>query len=308
MGGAALTADGDALRCPDAHRYPIRGGIPRFVAGPTYADAFGLQWNAFPRTQLDSQTGLPISKDRLRSALGPLWEHLSGSLVLEAGCGAGRFTEILLARGARVLSVDLTSAVEANAGNFPIDPRHRIAQADLTDLPFPPARFDIVLCLGVLQHLPSPEEGLAALSGQVRPGGALVVDHYRRSLGWYVRTAPLVRLVLRRLPPATSAVLTRRLVDLFLPLHRLLRGRRILTKLLIRVSPVIAYYDAQPMLSDDMQRQWALLDTYDSLTDYYKHFRTSGMIARTLAGLGLSDIVCTENRNVVVARAIRGAD
>ena len=36
---------------------PIVDGIPRFVREPTYADAFGMQWNTFRSTQLDSRTG-----------------------------------------------------------------------------------------------------------------------------------------------------------------------------------------------------------------------------------------------------------
>jgi hypothetical protein len=46
------------------HRYPIRSGIPRFVPESNYADNFGVQWNHFRQTQLDSHSGLPISSGR----------------------------------------------------------------------------------------------------------------------------------------------------------------------------------------------------------------------------------------------------
>src|SRR6185369_11180965 len=52
------------------HRYPIRKFIPRFVPKSNYADNFGLQWNKFRQTQLDSFTGLPISADRFWKATG----------------------------------------------------------------------------------------------------------------------------------------------------------------------------------------------------------------------------------------------
>jgi len=49
-----------SLRCTsDAHRYPISNFIPRFVSSTNYADNFGMQWNKFRRTQLDSYQGHP---------------------------------------------------------------------------------------------------------------------------------------------------------------------------------------------------------------------------------------------------------
>jgi SAM-dependent methyltransferase len=38
--------------------------------------------------------------------------------------------------------------------------------------------YDYVICLGVLQHTPSPEESMKSLFDMVRPGGAMVIDHY----------------------------------------------------------------------------------------------------------------------------------
>ncbi len=108
---------------------------------------------------------------------------LQGVNVLETGCGAGRFTEILLQRrAAHVTSTDLSSAVDANLANCPHSDRHRIIQCDIYKLPFPPASYDVVICLGVIQHTPNPEATIAKLYAQVKPGGALVFDHYTLSL------------------------------------------------------------------------------------------------------------------------------
>lgn len=160
----SFSFDGDRLSCQAGHSIAVRSGIPRFVGGNTYADAFGEQWIRFPKTQLDSYTGLPISRSRLRRCLGEdLWAKLPGCRILECGCGAGRFTEVLLAEGANVVSVDLSEAVEANAANCGLNRSHAIAQADIENLPFRPQSFDAVLCLGVLQHTPDPEESLASL-------------------------------------------------------------------------------------------------------------------------------------------------
>src|SRR5712691_4678777 len=100
---SALTSAGDALRCDEGCCYPLRNGIPRFVSSENYSAAFGSQWKKYRLTQLDSHTSVPISRNRLMRCLGDaLSANLRNKQVLEAGCGAGRFTEILLEKGAYV--------------------------------------------------------------------------------------------------------------------------------------------------------------------------------------------------------------
>src|SRR5439155_4955592 len=116
-----LLADGhgplediDALVCPMGCRIPVVNSIPRFTDSANYASGFGLQWNSFRKTQLDSYTGTTISRDRLSRCLGRSLEVLRGQTVLEVGCGGGRFTELMLGAGARVFACDLSVAVEVN--------------------------------------------------------------------------------------------------------------------------------------------------------------------------------------------------
>jgi SAM-dependent methyltransferase len=303
--GAEFETRGDGLHCPaGAHHVPIRDGIPRFVDGSNYADAFGNQWKTYRLTQLDSYTGTSISRDRLRRNLGEeLWGRLSGTRVLECGCGAGRFTEVLLDEGAQVTSVDLSEAVEANADSFPPSESHRVAQADIAALPLAPRQFDVVLCLGVVQHTPRPERTIAALYKQVAPGGSLVFDHYTYSLPRMTRiTVPIARTWLLRQPTERQLAFTTRLVDRLLPLHR--RSGR-LALVVRRVSPITSYYHVYPELPDRLRREWALLDTHDSLTAVYKRMRTSGQLRRTLERLEATDVVCVRAGNGIEVRARR---
>jgi SAM-dependent methyltransferase len=303
-----LSQSGTDLLCPRQCFFEIVDGIPRFVPQDNYSAAFGEQWKRYRKTQLDSYTGSPISKDRLRRCFGEeLWNSLEGKHILEAGCGAGRFTEILLEKGAIVTSVDLSDAVTANQENFPQDENHRIAQADILSLPFSPRQFDVVLCLGVIQHTPNSEDAIEALYDQVRPGGWLVIDHYRYSFGYYVRTGPLFRVFMRKMSKDKTINFTEKMVDLLLPLHKGVRNFRPAQTLLSRVSPVVCYYHGFPDLSDELQREWALLDTHDSLTDYYKRFRTRGQIERVLQKCGVSDVWCEYGGNGVEARGRRPA-
>jgi SAM-dependent methyltransferase len=288
------------------HVIACRDGIPRFVAGSNYADAFGLQWNTYRLTQLDSFTGTTISRDRLRRVLGEsLWASLPGARVLECGCGAGRFTEVLLGEGALVTSVDLSEAVKANADNLPPDERHRVARADIMALPVRPRQFDIVLCLGVVQHTPRPEDTIGKLYEQVAADGSLVIDHYTYSLPRMTRvTAPIVRKWLIRLPPERALAVTTKLVGVLLPLHRRTWP---LARVIRRVSPITSYYHAYPDLPDDLRPEWALLDTHDSLTATFKHMRTTRQVRRSLERLGAKDIVSVRGGIGVEARARRPA-
>lgn len=301
-----LADAGTQLACPEGHRFDLVNGIPRFVSGSTYADHFGAQWNRYRLTQLDSYTGNPITRERIRRCLGDqLWTTLAGRQVLECGCGAGRFTEVLLGAGADVTSIDLSTAVDANAVNFPVGETHRIAQADIMKLPFPPQSFEVVLCLGVVQHTPDPEATIARLYEYVAPGGTLVIDHYTYELGRLTKTAPLFRQWLKRMPPQKSIRITERLVDIFLPWHKQVAHNRLGRAIVHRISPVLSFYALYPELDDQLQREWALLDTHDSLTDWFKHLRTRGQIRRTLEAMGLESVWCEYGGNGVEARGRR---
>jgi SAM-dependent methyltransferase len=305
-----LETNGSIVTCPHAqHRFAIERGIPRILLSQTeYADAFGEQWNKYRVTQLDSYTHTTISRDRLKRCLGEtLWQQLRGpgaTHILETGCGAGRFTEVLLdLPGAYVTSVDLSSAVEANQSNCPQSDRHRIIQCDINALPFPPQSYDIVLCLGVIQHTPDVEQTIAALYAATKPGGWLVIDHYTPSISHYTKvTALLLRPILKRLSPRRGTMATEALTKALFPLHRLVKKRRSLQMMLSRVSPLLTYFQTYPQLDDRLQFEWALLDTHDHLTDYYKHLRTRPQIARRLSSLGGEQIWVAKGGNGIEAR------
>ena len=300
----SLAVGENGFVCPAGEIFPVRNRIPRFVPANTYADSFGSQWNKFRCTQLDSCSGTSVTAKRTRRCLGEeLWASLPGKEILECGCGAGRFTEILLGQGASVTSFDLSDAVDANQENFPQNGNHRILQADILELPFSPRQFDIAFCLGVLQYTADPEQAISALCKQVKPGGAIVIDCYTPNISWSTKTAPLFRFYLRSLPAPERFRWTEGLVNTLLPLHRAMRNFRPGQMLLSRVSPVSCYYAAIPELTDEQQREWALLDTHNSLTGWYRHSRTRGQIVAILERLGLEKIWCEYGGNGVEARA-----
>ena len=292
---------GNELIC-EGSSVPIINNIPRFVKSGAYASLFGDQWKQYKKTQLDSYTGSAISLSRMDRNLGDLSDLLSGKLVLEAGCGAGRFTEGLLQKGATLISSDISSAVEVNQENFPCNDDHLIIQADINDMPFEDNIFDVVICIGVIQHTPSPEETIKSLYSLVKKGGWLIIDHYTFKRADLFRLAPFFRMYLKKKNPEQTIPYTERLVRRLLPMHKKFSGNKILSVLLNRISPVISYYRVFPQLNDELQKQWAMLDTHDSLTDWYKHFRNKKSIRRTLQQLGAESIWCEYGISVVEAR------
>jgi 2-polyprenyl-3-methyl-5-hydroxy-6-metoxy-1,4-benzoquinol methylase len=158
------------------HRYSIRNGIPRFVPEVNYADNFGMQWNHFRQTQLDSHSGHPISANRFWLATGWRPEDMKDQWVLDAGCGAGRFAEVALNAGANVVALDYSSAVDACYANLKHHPNLHVVQGDIYALPFPKEFFPFVYSLGVLQHTPYVARAFAALPPMVAGGGKLCVE------------------------------------------------------------------------------------------------------------------------------------
>lgn len=129
------------------HRYPIRNFVPRFVPESNYADNFGMQWNKFRKTQLDSHSGHTISAERFWQATGWNPEDLAGHWVLDVGCCAGRFAEVALRAGARVVALDYSSAVDACYVNLMDHPNFHVLQGDVYALPPPIWGFPFCLFL-----------------------------------------------------------------------------------------------------------------------------------------------------------------
>lgn len=300
-----LTQQNGALVSAKGESFPVVKGIPRFVPIENYASAFGLQWNTFAKTQLDSHSSLNITLERLERCLGFPLSGLKGKTVLEVGCGAGRFTELLVDCGAQVHSIDLSHAVEANRQNIGDRPNYRIAQAGAYEIPFPDNAFDVVICLGVVQHTPSSEKTIESLWQKVMPGGLLVIDHYRWRLAYYSNLRFVYREFFRKMKPEKSQRIIHQLVDIFFPLHWAFKNNKLFYWLLIRFTPLFEYVREYPELSKEAHKEWCRMDTYDGLTDYYKHLRTPKQINRLLEKLGGKNIQVSRGGNGVEARCTK---
>ena len=97
--------------------------------------------------------------------------------------------------------------------------------------------------------------------------------------------------------------LVKAIVNVMFPMHWFLwKIHPRLNWLLNRVSPVITYFNAYPELNKKQHKEWSLLDTHDTLTDWYKHRKTVKQVTQILTDLGMDNIECWYGGNGVEAR------
>jgi SAM-dependent methyltransferase len=294
-------AEQESLLCENCSAvYPVIDSIPRFVSSENYTKSFGFQWNVHTKTQLDSYTGRQISEKRLFDVTG--WSRdLSGQLILEAGSGAGRFTECLLKTGATVFSFDYSSAVDSNGRNNIQSRRLTLFQADIRNIPLRRATFDKVLCLGVLQHTPGPDKAFMSLSEMVRPGGELVVDLYQKSILGLLQWKYVLRPITTRMDQRKLYGILARLVPALLPAAKNLR--RIAGGVGARLIPIAEYSHLQ--LSPEINEQWAILDTFDMYAPVHDHPQTSRTLKRWFEEAGFMEISVCPGPNGLVGKGLK---
>ncbi|MDP4795393.1 MAG: methyltransferase domain-containing protein [Rhodospirillales bacterium] len=169
--------------------YPIVRGIPRFIGQrENYAENFGTQWRTYRTVQIDRLSGHKLSETRFVNDTRWDKDWIKGKLILDAGCGAGRFSDVMAQFGANVVACDLSSAVEAcretaaETTGASIDRGTvSVMQADLTALPFKEGSFDAIHCAGVIQHTHDPELVMQALIKYLKPGGRVFYNFYEQS-------------------------------------------------------------------------------------------------------------------------------
>jgi SAM-dependent methyltransferase len=161
------------LRCQSCARsFPIISGIPRFANldelesdKRATAAGFGWQWQHF--TQADERYA-----EQFLGWIAPTTpQFFREKIVLEAGCGKGRHTQLAARWGARdVVGIDLSGAVETAFAATRSLPNAHIIQADIYHLPLA-RKFDYAFSVGVLHHLPDPRGGFLSMAAKVKPGG-----------------------------------------------------------------------------------------------------------------------------------------
>lgn len=197
------------LTCPRCKEsFPILRGIPRMLTGELREeaktgdwekkklketmDSFGYQWQEYGEMY-------EKYRDYFLDFMHPFKPgFFKGKLVLDAGCGFGRFCHFAHEFGAEVVGLDLSGAVETAYKNNRGNPLVHIIQGNIYELPLR-KQFDLIYCLGVIQHLPKKEEGFRALARLRNKNTTLFVWVYGKRYDIY-RLIDIMRPVTTRMP------------------------------------------------------------------------------------------------------------
>jgi SAM-dependent methyltransferase/uncharacterized protein YbaR (Trm112 family) len=191
-----------SLGCPGCEqKWPILGGIPRFIDGiagegdlrKVYADSFGHQWTTYDWLRDEDEQEFYTITD-----LGP--EDLKGKTVFDAGCGGGRIARIVAPKCDEFVGLDFSIAVEkAYELCRDVETTHFI-QCDINKHPLKPEIYDLVYSHGVLHHTPDTKRSFDNIPALVKPGGVMYVAVFRKTVFPLRLSDGMWRSVLNKLP------------------------------------------------------------------------------------------------------------
>jgi SAM-dependent methyltransferase len=247
--------DSGSLTCAQGHQFPVVGGVPRFVQQDAYTQSFSYEWQRFRHTQLDSFTGRHDTRDRLQASLNFPLDELPGKLVLDAGCGMGRFAEVVHQFGGEYVGLDYSFAVDAAQENVGHLAGIHLVQADIFRLPFADATFDLVMSLGVLHHTPDPRRAFGSLPRVVKPGGRLTITVYDAGNKVYVLNSRFWRRFSTRMPRRALHLLSYAAAPLYY----------------LWTLPVLGWLlRSAAFISLERDWRWRVLDTFDWYSPRYQ--------------------------------------
>jgi 2-polyprenyl-6-hydroxyphenyl methylase/3-demethylubiquinone-9 3-methyltransferase len=126
--------------------------------------------------------------------------------VLDVGCGGGLLTESLARQGALAHGIDLSPSMievarlHAHESRLQID--YEIDSAE-QHAQRASASYEVITCMELIEHVPSPASLLSALATLLRPGGSLFISTLNRNLRSFLLAIVGAEYLLRLLPRGT---------------------------------------------------------------------------------------------------------
>jgi SAM-dependent methyltransferase len=140
-----------------------------------------------PLANLDAHRDLYKNPDRRRAEFHLIWparEPRGNQEILIAGCGTSQAARYALREpDARITAIDVSDTSLRHTRD--LQRKYNLENLELRQLPIERVgelgrSFDLVVCTGVLHHLPDPDDGLRALRDVLRPSGAMRLMVYAR--------------------------------------------------------------------------------------------------------------------------------
>ncbi len=131
---------------------------------------------------------------------------LAGKMVADIGCGGGILAESMAKKGADVTGIDLSDKAlkVADLHSLESGVRVRYEKISAEDLAArEPARYDVVTCMEMLEHVPDPSAIVRACAAMVKPGGHVFFSTINRNPKSYLFAVIGAEYLLRMLPRGT---------------------------------------------------------------------------------------------------------
>jgi 2-polyprenyl-6-hydroxyphenyl methylase/3-demethylubiquinone-9 3-methyltransferase len=155
----------------------------------------------------------PESEFRPLHEINPLrldWidEHcaLAHKQAIDIGCGGGILAESMALRGAQVTGVDLSEKALAVAKLHLLESDTKVEYLKIAAEAIAeerPARYDVVTCMEMLEHVPDPASTIRACAQLAKPGGAVFFSTINRNFKAYMMAIIGAEYVLNLLPRGT---------------------------------------------------------------------------------------------------------
>lgn len=250
--------------------YKIYNGIPRFVDEDNYSNNFGWQWNKWARIQFEDENVGGSMEGYTRNMFHTISEftkeRVNEKIVLDIGCGPGRFSDIILEMGGIPILLDHSNAIDACKENFKEKSNNILfMQGDALALPLKSESVDFAFSIGVLHHTPNPKQGVAEAYRVLKPNGDFAISVYSKDSYYTFSTVSLWRKVFKSVWPLFKHYPPLIYSNLFGRLNHYLGKINIYLTYPIRfIFPTIVLPDLK----------WSVLDTFDSITTSYQSGHT----------------------------------
>ncbi len=142
--------------------------------------SYGFQWTWDSSARTDKDL---VWRAAGRFNINP--EHFRGKLILDAGCGAGDQSCFFLEHGGRLVSVDLSEAINVAYTKMQANENWVGIQGDISALPIDDSTFDFVYCEGVIQHTKDSAKTVQELARVLQKGGEVAATHFYTPTKWY---------------------------------------------------------------------------------------------------------------------------
>jgi len=305
------------IRCGECgSRFPIINGVPRMLpvslrpmllsfhrefferhpdliprgadTGPNEKVARTVEGFSYQHVKLDDQRReIDRWRKNLLSAIPVGPEFFEGKTGADIGCGTGRHLYWAHESGAEVVGLDLSEGVAVASTNTATCPRCHVVQGDIHHLPFKNSVFEFAYSIGVLHHLPDPQEGFRRILPSIKPGGRIFVWVYGLSgmrLWYRLSHMTWLRGITPHLPAWTQSLVSA-LIAAFLEILIWLPCR------MVSLLPGGKRIVARVPLGDACRRSFRakIRSVFDRINPPLTHYHTAEELAGWLRDAGLTN-------------------